>query len=122
MADPAQLHLTICQYATFVLNLTWKDSDDNVYDLSSYSADMQVRETAASVEIIVEVSTGTGEIVLGSTSPNISVTIGDDVTGELTPQLVVYDMVLEAPDGTVTRLIEGQMEIRAGVTREEVVP
>lgn len=108
-------NLTIEQGATFTENLRWKDSAKNGFDLSSYTARLQIRTDVDSATTILDLTSGGGEIVLG-VKGTIDITVSSAVTTGLTPQNAVYDLELEAL-GVVTRLTEGKVTITPEVTR-----
>ena len=107
------------QGATFNHKITWNKTLLGVVtpvDLTGYSAKMQVRADVGLVPIILELSTANGRIVLGGVNGSITMIASALVTSALTPGLFKYDLELIAPDGTVTRLIEGFFEIKGQVT------
>lgn len=88
------------------------DSAGAAVNLFGYSASSQMRKSyyATSFTIITSTITGNanGEITLSMTSAN---------TANLTPGRSVFDLLITAPNGTKTRVIEGIVVISPGVTQ-----
>lgn len=112
------LTLGIAQHSTFTKNLTWKDENDAVIDLSSYTAKLQVR-AAPDGTVLLELTTENGGIAVAATEPNIVLTIAAATTAALTWGEASYDLVLVAPSGTRRRLLEGRAFVLAGITEFE---
>ena len=110
-------NITCDQGATFKRTITWTNQAKTPYNLTGYTARMQVRSTAASTEIILELTTANTRIVLGGAAGTIELTVAANVTTALTPGLYVYDLELVSGGGEVTRLIEGNFNVKAEVTR-----
>jgi hypothetical protein len=116
--------IVIEQGATFTLAITYKDSSGSLIDLTNYDARMEVRASydasSALITLTSEVS-GTGNtsgIALGGAAGTINVVISETTTKALTaPATNVYDLELVAPDGSITRLIEGKATVSPGVTQ-----
>jgi hypothetical protein len=105
------------QGATFYQPLVWKDSNDDPVDLTGYIARMQIRKTVKSPDPLISLTTENGRITLGGDQGTITLEIDADDTADFTTFCGVYDLEVEASDGTVTRLLEGQIEISREVTR-----
>jgi hypothetical protein len=114
MINPGTYNITAYQGATYKLSLSWTVGDAPV-DLTNYTAAMQVRESTASADAILDLSTGEG-ITLGGTAGTIEINVPAQ-TMELTPAgTYVYDLELDS-GAEVTRLIQGGFAIQAEVTR-----
>ncbi len=119
-----QYNIVIEQGATYLLDITYKDSSGDAIDLTNYTARMEVREsyTASSPLITLASSEGgsgnASGISLGDAAGTIAIVISDSDTDELTaPASNVYDLELVASNGVVTRLIEGKAAVSPGVTQ-----
>lgn len=110
-------NITCDQGATFQRSISWTDSAKNPYDLTSYTARMQVRPNVSSTSVILELTTGNGRITLTSTEWNVNLLVAANVTANLTPGLYVYDLELVSGGGVVSRIIEGNFKVKAEVTR-----
>jgi hypothetical protein len=104
--------LLIEQNATFSTTVNVVDSAGAAVNLYGYSASTQMRKSyyATSATIITSTITGNanGEITLSMTAAN---------TANLTPGRSVFDLLITAPNGTKTRVIEGIIVISPGVTQ-----
>jgi len=113
----AQYDITIEQGATFRLDLVWRDSNNNPVDLNGYSARMQVRASYTDSVVQLNLTSSNGAIVLGGALGTIVVTGAATATDDIPIRAGVYDLELEASDGTVTRLVQGKVRISPEVTR-----
>lgn len=100
------------QNAEFSTTINLKDSQGDVINLSGYSASSQMRKSyysASASSFNVSVSnTATGEITVAMNSAN---------TANLTPGRYMYDVIITSPQSQVTRVVEGIVNVLAGVTR-----
>ena len=84
--------------------------------LTNYSARMQIRSKLASTDIIEELTTGNGRIILDNTDSTITITIPAAVTAAYTFKTAVYS--LELVDGAeVVPFIYGNITLDLEVTR-----
>lgn len=113
--------ITIEAGATFRLAITWKDDAGVAINLTGYSARMQVRETYEATDTatdpILSLTSGAGDIVLGGSAGTVVVTVPAATTQKLFHSYAVYDLELEASNGVVTRLLQGNAIISREVTR-----
>lgn len=104
--------LNIEQYATFSTTVNVEDSQGAAVNLSGYTAASQLRKSyySTSANNFVATVTGiaNGEITLSMTAAN---------TANLTPGRYLYDLVITAPTGVKTRVVEGIVNVLAGVTQ-----
>jgi hypothetical protein len=112
--------ITIEQGATFTLNLSYKDSDGAVVDLSSgYTGRMKIRESTGGT-IIASTESGdspknTLSIALAASGNNIIVTMSATNTASLDFDNAVYDLELFS-GATVDRIIEGRVFLSKEIT------
>jgi hypothetical protein len=78
---------------------------------------MHVRTAANASTTVLELTTANTTIVLGGTLGTIALTVAANTTANLTPALYVYDLEVVSAGGVVTRLIEGNFNVKAEVTR-----
>ena len=100
------------QNAEFSTTINLKDSQGDVINLSGYSASSQMRKSyystsATSFNVSVS-NTATGEITVAMTSAN---------TANLNPGRYMYDVIITSPQSQVTRVVEGIVNVLAGVTK-----
>lgn len=104
--------LNIEQYASFSTTINVEDVQGDAINLTGYTAASQIRKsyysTTANNLTATVTGTANGEITLSMTSAN---------TANLTPGRYLYDLVITAPDTTKTRVVEGIVNVLAGVTK-----
>ena len=110
-------NITCDQGATFKRTITWTNQARVPYNLTGYTARMQVRSTAASSTVILELTTANSRITLGGAAGTVNLLVAANITAALTSGLYVYDLELVSGGGEVTRLIEGNFNVKAEVTR-----
>jgi hypothetical protein len=113
-------NITCQQGATLQRQLTWTDSARDAYNLTGYTARMQVRDNVSSNTIVIALSTTAGSggtITLGGTAGTVDLLISATNTAALTAGQYVYDLELVSGGGVVTRLLEGNFKVTAEVTR-----
>lgn len=115
----AKKNLTIEQRATFTHRLTWKDAKGKPINLTGCLARMQVRPSYDSTEVLVELSTENGRIILTPLAGVIELRIAANDTDSLSFDSAVYDLKVEFPGtpSTEIRLLEGQIKVSPGVTQ-----
>ena len=106
------MELLIEQGATFSTTVNVEDTAGAAINLYGYSASSQMRKSyyATSNTIITATVTGNanGEITMSMTAAN---------TANLTAGRSVFDLLITAPSGIKTRVIEGIIVISPGVTK-----
>ncbi len=110
-------NMTCNQGATFKRTITWLEPNKDPINLTGYTSRMQVRTAANAASTILELTTENSRITLGGTAGTVSMTVAANVTANLTPGLYVYDLEVVSGGGEVTRLIEGNFNVKAEVTR-----
>ncbi len=108
---------TIEQGATFNLLMTWKI--DNVpVNLTNWTARLQARVDVEDTETILSLTTdANGGITLGGAAGTITLSRNATQTALLPKGEYVYDLELQSSGGIVTRLLQGELNISAEVTR-----
>ena len=108
----AYTELNIEQYATFSTKVNVEDSAGAAVNLYGYTAASQIRKsyysTTANSFTTTVTGIANGEITMAMTAAN---------TANLTPGRYLYDLVITAPSGTKTRVVEGIVNVLAGVTQ-----
>lgn len=111
----AAVDLSVEQGTTWEQDIVWKDSNDDPVDVSGYTGLMQVRETQESDVVVVAPT-----IVFGTTDGAITLSLTDTQTAGLDAngdRAWVYDLFVTSPSGTVTKLMAGQFNVVAAVSR-----
>lgn len=121
---PSDLNLVIYQGASLQHTWTWVYGPDEEtaepVDLTSATARAQVRRTRASRDVLLDLSTEGGELVLSALG-EIRLHVPGDITAAL-PTLPVgvrafWDLEIVWPDGDICRLLQGRVTISPEVTR-----
>ncbi|WP_049044405.1 hypothetical protein [Acinetobacter bereziniae] len=114
----AKQNLRIEQGATFRLSLQWIANTTPV-NLTGYKARMQIRNKVSSPEFIYEMTTENGGITFKDVEGgHIQLFISNVDTSSFAFDSAVYDLEFVAPNGDVTRLIEGKVTLSLEVTRD----
>lgn len=113
----ASYDFEIEQGATLLKPIVWKDSTGAPVNLSGYTARMQVRQSVASTDVLLEMSTTNGKISIAPSTGTITLIFSATTTAAITWKRGKYDLELTSSDGTVTRLIEGQISVSQEITR-----
>lgn len=107
--------MKVYEGATFNLTPRWK-IDGSYVNVTGYSATLTVRNSPSSSTSIIVLSSANGRITVGGTNGQFTLALTAAETGALTPGNYVYDLEVTAPNGTVTRLLEGGFTVYEGVT------
>jgi|SRR5665213_3224727 len=102
------------QGAEFAASFTWTGGDGNPINLSSYTADMQVRKVAGG-DIITELSTTNSKITLSSEGV-IALLIAYTETALFPAGTFVYDMRLVDGSGIPSVILRGSFVVTEAVT------
>lgn len=101
--------IVIEQGATFSRVITWKDASGTPVDLTGYSARMEVRNSVASGQPILALTSGQG-ITLGGTAGTITLSISAVDTAALDFSNARYDLEL-VQGSNVKRLLKGTVTL-----------
>ena len=120
------------QGETFQLHMTYKDNDNAVVNLSSYTGRMQVRRSLISGSVLLDIdssgvtsgiSGGTGSVAMNTSATGATGTTGgilvtvDAVSMALVPSgRHFYDLELVS-GATVSRILQGRFDCSGEITR-----
>lgn len=105
------------QGSTLLKPIVWKDSTGAPVNLTGYTAKMQIRQSVASTDVLLEMSTVNGKISITPLTGTITLIFSAATTAAITWKRGKYDLELTSTDGAVTRLIEGQISVSQEITR-----
>lgn len=118
---PQREDITVYQGATFVRRFVWKTGEPPVpVDLTGYTIRMQIRLHKQSSKVLANLDNDTlgGITISDALNGQFDVRIEASKTDEfLKIAQAVYDIEMESLNGTVTRLLEGQVSVSVQVTR-----
>lgn len=113
-----KVNLKMNQGETYRHTLYWKDENDQPIDITGFTARMQVRAKTNSPEVLLELTTANGGVILSNpVAGELKLYVSATVTEAFSWIAGVYDLELIAPNDDVTRLIEGKITIIKEVTR-----
>lgn len=104
-------NIVIDQGTTFQTSINVTDENDEVVNLTGYSAAAQMRKhytSSNATSFSVSISPSLGIVTLSMTA---------NTTNTLVPGRYMYDCELTDTNGAVTRLVEGIVTVTPGVTR-----
>ncbi|MBP7657633.1 MAG: hypothetical protein KA742_13940 [Pseudoxanthomonas sp.] len=111
----AKTKLKIEQGATFRKVFIWKAAGVPV-DLTGWTGRMQIRPDVASDEVIASLTTENGGIDIEDAGTFV-LYLSSEQTTAMTFDSAVFDLELVAPNGDVTRLMQGVVTLSPQVTR-----
>jgi hypothetical protein len=101
--------------ADFNFGMTLYDSSGALINLTGYSAAMMVRNKFSDPSPLLSLVSGAA-ITLGGSAGTIAVFVPGATTLGLSAGIGVYDLILTAPGGQISRLVEGSVSITPQVT------
>ncbi len=116
VALPLRRRLLIQQGATFVRGWTYKPGGVAA-DLTGCTARMQVRAEIESEDVLLQLTTENGRIILGGAAGTIDLRIAAIDTAAITWDAGCYDLEIQFPDATVIRFLQGTVVVSPEVTR-----
>jgi hypothetical protein len=105
-------NITVDQGSDYFSTVYVEDASGGVADLTGFTSRGQVRKTYSSLTSY-DFITAIANPELGS----IEISLTNSTTSSMKPGRYVYDIEVVSSSGTVTRVIEGQLEITPSVTR-----
>ena len=106
-------NLSVDQGATFTAEVAVSDTNGDILDLTGYTAEGQIRKTYTSSTSIAFTAA-----IESPASGNVNISLSAAQTGAMKPGRYVYDVEITNDGGTtVTRILEGQVEVTPSVTR-----
>lgn len=121
MTKPFKRSILIIQGATFNDLVTWMAGTPAVaVDLTGCTARMHIRPELDSAEVLANLTTENGGIVLGGVAGTVRRLMTAEATSALDPARfseAVYDLEIVFADGSVRRLLEGTATLSPEVTR-----
>ena len=120
-------NLEMWQGATFSMTVTVKDANANVQNLSGYTARMQIRTSYGAGSATESLTTSNGEITITAAEGNVALELAATRTanipvdlnsdGKPPKRVYVYDLELVDGNGKVSKLLYGDVNVYAEVTR-----
>lgn len=111
-------NLEIEQGVSFKESFVLRDSDNQLMDLTGYTARMQIRPYVSSELVLIDATSENAMIVISPTLGKVEIQLTPAQTELLTFTKSVYDMELVSPSSEVIRLVQGVVLVSPQVTRE----
>jgi hypothetical protein len=106
-------NLSVDQGTTFSVEIDVTDSSGDALDLNGYTVEGQIRKTYTS-----STSTAFTSSVSNTTGGTVKIELSPAITNNMKAGRYVYDVeITKTSTNEVTRIVEGQIEVRPGVTR-----
>lgn len=110
--------ILVDQGATLLRSVALKSSAKSPVTLSGYTGVMKVRSTVASTESVLTLTTSNGGLEINATAGTVLIIATPAQTAALEPGKYVHDLELtETATGSVTKIIQGNLTVRAEVTK-----
>lgn len=113
----ANYSFVVEQGSTLLKPIVWKDSTGTAVNLTGYSAKMQIRKSASSADVLLELSTQNGKLTITANTGTITMVFSAATTAAINWSHGKYDLELTSGSGVVTRLIEGDITVSREITR-----
>src|SRR6185312_2353599 len=104
------------QGSTFVIDVTWKDSESVPVDLTGFTARMQIRSEDVEGPVVIELTTENDGIIITPETGEIRIVISAEESDKADMKKCVYDLEL-VKDDFVERILEGAIRVSLSVTR-----
>lgn len=115
MAETYELNIN--QGANLSLEIALKNEDQTPLNLTGFIARMQLRASYNSPEIVVELTTENGRILINALAGILTLALSAQTTAALIAKNYVYDLEIVSPTGFVTRVLQGEAIVSPEVTR-----
>ncbi len=109
-------NITCEQGSTFSRTFTIQNPDNTVYDLTAFSARLQIRKDFDSTSVMFTASSGNGHIVISPLFGEITVDISAAETATITRN-GVYDLEIYNAQGVVYKVVKGRFTLDREVTK-----
>lgn len=110
--------IIVDQGATLLRSIALKSSAKAPIVLTGYTGIMHIREKTDSTNIVLTLTTSNGGLEINTLAGTVLVIASPTQTAALTPGKYVHDLELtETATGAVTKIIQGNLTVRAEVTK-----
>ena len=114
----ATYNFALEQGATLLKPIIYKDSTGAVVNLTGCSARMQIRRSVSDPDVLLNMTSSNGKIQLVPLQGKITLVFSAADTALLNFSKARYDLEIVAADGSVTRLLQGEITLSKEVTRD----
>ena len=110
-----EINDTITQGDSFVLSITYTDSNNNPIDLTGYTANMEVRDKPGGKILCASATIGNGITIPNPALGVIEVNIPPSMTNNFVIPRSAYQIQVTSNNGTATTIASGWFIVTAGV-------
>lgn len=107
---------TIDQGADWYITFVYQDSTGTPINITGYTAALQLRSEPSDLTSALSLTSGSGITITGSTG-TLAVHATAVQTGAIVAGYYYYDLEITSGTAIVTRLVQGQIQVTAQVTR-----
>ena len=111
-----QYNVEIDQGADWFLNVTYEQPAGTPVNITDYTSALQLRSLPTDPTAVLSLSTGSGITITGATGL-VAVHATATQTRAIDEGVYYYDLEITSQSGIVTRLVQGQANVSAEVTR-----
>jgi len=115
MAETYELNIN--QGSNLSLEIALKNSNGTPLNLTGYTARMQLRASYTAPDIIVELTTENGRLVITPLTGVVTLLLSALTTAAFVAKNYVYDLETVSSTGFVTRVLQGEAIVSPEVTR-----
>lgn len=109
--------IIVDQGATLLRSAGLKNAAKKVITINGYTARMQIRQKIDSTTVILLLTTENGGIEINAAAGTVLIIASPAQTEALPAGKYVYDLeLIETSTGTVTKILQGNLTVRAEVT------
>lgn len=105
-------NLTVDQGSDVTFTIDVTDTNGDVLNLTGYSAAGQIRKSFSSSTAVDFTAT-----ITNATSGEVTLQLSNTQTNAMKAGRYLYDVEITSAGGAKTRVLEGQLEVMAGVTQ-----
>lgn len=110
--------ILVDQGATLLRSIGLKSSAKQVVPLTGYTGRMNIREKTNSSSVILLLTTENGGIEINAIAGTVLIIGTPAQTAAIAPGKYVHDLeIIETSTGIVTKIIQGNLTVRAEVTK-----
>lgn len=103
------------QASNFLFSIQYKNPNGDPINLTSYNVRMDIKSAPGSKKVLASCTIGDGITVTPLTG-SININVSAEKTKLIAYPKSAYDLVIESSTGTITRLLEGYLEVSRAVT------
>jgi hypothetical protein len=111
-----QYNVEIDQGADWFLNVTYEQPAGTPVNITGYTSALQLRSLPTDATAVLSLATGSGITITGATGL-VAVHATAAQTRAIDEGVYYYDLEITSQSGIVTRLVQGQANVSAEVTR-----